>query len=493
MDAAVAAVEPTVPKRPQAGRDAAWLTASSLMTTVLGVLITALLTRSLTQDEYGLWVVLIASFSTLYIAIDLGLPMLLARDVPRGPGEAADLLARARRIQWGVAAVVVPVGWGLTVLAWGEPGWVGTSAVLALGIAGRLLTYAPGATLRGLGEAREEAIGRVIDRAVTAVGLTIVILVGQEAIIVLAAGLTLGPLVALVHQSQRARYSVRAHRGLAGEAIDRPTKQLALEALPYTLTLWIAPLIANLDKFLLGAFRSTAEVAVFNIGWTVFAAGLALPQAVRVALLPSFGAVQGDERLTRARLVESQRLAWWAIPPGIAIGALVVPPLIPLVFGAQYDEAAPVFLLLLVAWGLALLGTPQLVLIQSRSSGWPFARLLVLALVVDLVVGVALIPWLGVIGAAWSTISAQFVLFGLGWWLSAPHRPSSWRIPAAAVGLLVIGVPLAWTDAVTLLSADGMVTWLSVVGLCAIVAGLLGWRPRPPPLTARSEASDADA
>ena len=72
-------------RSPQLGRDTAWLAGSDLVAIILGLLGQVFLTRALLQTEYGLLVVLLDAFATLFILIDAGLPTLLNRDGARAP------------------------------------------------------------------------------------------------------------------------------------------------------------------------------------------------------------------------------------------------------------------------------------------------------------------------------------------------------------------------------------------------------------------------
>ena len=489
---------PAPPRGPAAGRDALQLTLAAVATTLIGVLITAILTRAFDQSDFGRWVVLIAAYSTAFVLVDLGLPLVLGRDVPRAPQTARVLMRRALGVQVIAAIVLIPGAWFVSLAIWGAPGWATAAFVLAVALAARVLSYAPGATLRALGEARQEAVGRVLDRLVTAIGFAMVLAFGLEGVLVLAIATAAGPAVTLVHQLLLAERhaGTRIVPGLeAREAVG--TGALLHQALPYSLTLWIAPLIANLDKFLLSGFKGTAAVGLFNIGWTVYAAGLALPQAVRVALLPSFGEIQGHVEKTGTRLRAAQRLAWWTVPPGLLGGLVIVPPLIPIVFGADYLDARNVFLILLAAWGVSLIAAPQLVTVQARTSGWPFARMLGVALVTDLVVGLLLIPPFGVLGAAVSTLSAQVVLAGLTWWLSDAGGLTGTTVRAWLAISALLTFPFAALGLWELTVASAL-WWLALAGAVTILTGLamaLRWAPRPPLelLRARERVSDEAA
>ena len=68
-------------RRPKLARDTVWLASSDGLAIIFGLIGQVILAKALLQSEYGLLVVILDAFATMYILIDAGLPTIIARDV----------------------------------------------------------------------------------------------------------------------------------------------------------------------------------------------------------------------------------------------------------------------------------------------------------------------------------------------------------------------------------------------------------------------------
>ena len=64
-------------RRPKLGRDTLWLASSDGFAIILGLIGQIILAKALLQSDYGLLVVILDAFATMYILIDAGLPTML--------------------------------------------------------------------------------------------------------------------------------------------------------------------------------------------------------------------------------------------------------------------------------------------------------------------------------------------------------------------------------------------------------------------------------
>ena len=153
-------------RSPQLGRDTAWLAASDLVAIIFGLMGQVLLTKALLQTEYGLFVILLDAFATLFILVDAGLPTLLNRDGARAPKHALSAAHRIMRLQAIIALPFIVVGLVSGHLLWSDIPpvliWI-CAAIMLIQIA----TYPYRNLLRCLGEARLEGGVKMIERITT--------------------------------------------------------------------------------------------------------------------------------------------------------------------------------------------------------------------------------------------------------------------------------------------------------------------------------------
>src|SRR5439155_9645964 len=102
-----------------------------------------------------------------------------------------------------------------------------------------------------------------------------------------------------------------------------------------------------------------------------------------------------------------------AISMALGASLLLAPFLLPALFGAAFDAAvAPLAVLILASIGLAVVSmlTP---LLNATGATWTITRMVFVAAAVNLALDLALIPTLGIVGAALATLGSYAVSLGL--------------------------------------------------------------------------------
>ena len=153
-------------RRPKLARDTVWLASSDGLAIVLGLIGQVILAKALLQSDYGLLVVILDAFATMYILIDAGLPTILARDVPRVPGASKKAVRRVLKLQTMIALPFILISAITSSMIWDD---VPIALLLACGVValGHIMSYPHRSMLRALGEARIESILKLVERIVT--------------------------------------------------------------------------------------------------------------------------------------------------------------------------------------------------------------------------------------------------------------------------------------------------------------------------------------
>lgn len=401
-----------VGRRPELVRDSSWLAGSDLVVVALGLVGQAFLAKSLLRSDFGLMVVLIDAFAVMFLFIDVGLPTIITRDVPRARHQCRALVGQTYRIQAVLCLVMLPPG-----LLIGFSLWPAAPTELLLACGGiaivHVFTYAPRSALRALGEARQEAIVKLIERVVVTSGYGLLTCVGITSPTYYASAFLLGVVLSLVYAlfaASRLWNSVLIPTGEHGtsqeprENILLSNKELILSALPFAITLGIIPLIGRFEKLLLSAYHGTAEVAVFHIAFLAYLAGLTLPQAIRAAMLPILGQIRTDISATRSEIRKARRIILWLIPLGLVGGAVVVKLLMQVAFSDYVVDSYGLFLILLAGWAITMLTAPNYVAVQAGANPWRFTLMLFIGVSIAIISALAFIPELGVVGAAYSSV-----------------------------------------------------------------------------------------
>ncbi|MER2265754.1 lipopolysaccharide biosynthesis protein [Methylobacterium oxalidis] len=450
---------------------------SGLATALSNFGTSVILARLLGVDGFGtvmfaMWMVVLGA-----AVADLGSATSLSRYLPelQGRGQEALIGHLASRLFRPFALVVVflcasLVGYG----AWrwqlaGEPPllldaarprenplfWVVTAAALAL----QALSLFHYGYLRGLQRFGEIAKLTLVCLAIQLVAVTI-------------GSLACGPLGALAgYCAGFLLPALKAFRHL--RAVEPIPTDLAQRVRRYALFAWAGNfatviLYSRIEVFFLERSWGTDAVGLFAVGVTLANIAAQGPMLLTSGFLPHFSASYGrGDRDSIQRLYASgtRVMAFLVLPACFGLAA-VLPSLIPLLYGAQFDRAitASVILALSSASGIVYVGN-QLALGCDRSD-LGFASTLIGAVL--LVAGcAAAVPVYGVMGAALVRVGVQLVLVLTNFWLIRSRL--GYRAPIGDMVRILVAASICGISAAAV--ASSISGPLSLAG--AIPAGIV--------------------
>lgn len=183
-------------------------------------------------------------------------------------------------------------------------------------------------------------------------------------------------------------------------------------------------LTSTADTVLLGVLASPKDAGVYSAAYRLPNAVTALLTALLAGLLPRLTAARADDpgavaRLS-ARALRASRVA--------ALGVLALTPVVvvvfPWVFGDAYASGRAALVILMIATAVITLSAPLHPMHVSVGHDRSYAMVVGAGAAVNTVLNLALIPTLGAVGAATSTLVAQVLVAGRLWRLRrADLRP----------------------------------------------------------------------
>lgn len=395
-------------------------------------------TRILSASEFGAATTALVAAQAASILIAFGLPAAVGRlyfERDRGPAQAIALVRSAAIVATGVATAglcVVAVGWRSDVTR-----IVGLAIVSAAALAGVLAVQsllraerrpASFALVTIGGSLGAQLCGVLVSWSGPATAAAFVAGVAATQAVVSGAS------IALV--LRRRDPSVRAPL--------RDALRLGLPTVPH---LFAAYAVNSADRLLIAALVSTAAVGEYQAAYLVGGAGIALMLAVNSAWSPAvFGRIADG---SWKRFIETTAPVGLVISAVLAAGlAFVAPAALVIVAPASYRTAAASDVIALVALATipftAYLAAVSVLFVVRRT--WSIASATVLAAVVNIALNVALIPALGITGAAVATLVAYLVQAAVvRLWVARSVRVSlvnSWVVLASAAAVAV-GVTLS--------------------------------------------------
>lgn len=163
----------------------------------------------------------------------------------------------------------------------------------------------------------------------------------------------------------------------------------------------------RLEIYLLTAFASASEVAIYGVAFKLSGGLLFLQTNIRTVLFPELARRAGGQGL----VAFVRKIVWlFVILGGLLWGvgllaSLFIGPL----FGRSYLGSVPVFLVLLVARAILIPLTPLNLLLLTTSRTRASALFAGVQLVALVVTGLSLIPMFGAAGAAWTQVLVSAV------------------------------------------------------------------------------------
>lgn len=217
------------------------------------------------------------------------------------------------------------------------------------------------------------------------------------------------------------------YRRFPADRLRRPDVSVFRSTLGFGFRAYVTALagylVLRIDVLLVGSIAGEEATGLYSVVVAMADLVLLLPTVIGTLLFPRLSAVTNPhERWHKAR-----RAAWIATGAmfGIAVvSGLVAGPVIRLLYGADFEAAAPAFVVLLP--GLVAMGINVILMNYLASTGMPLITVIspIVAGVINIVLNLVLVPRYGIEGASWaSTVSyTSMLVFSLAYFASKKHR-----------------------------------------------------------------------
>jgi O-antigen/teichoic acid export membrane protein len=458
-----------------------WLLASGFLPKLSNLVLSVALARLLGPDDFGrqAFIGFVSLSATTFLSS--GASISLARHTAELLGAGAT--GRVRPLVRLAAAIgaLAALGAGLALVIAAALGADPAAAWQLAGLATALaiLQTVPNAVLLGTHRFREAAVISISTNLAMAPTVIIVVAAGGG-IAGIFAVLSLFAAISLVWTFVIARRTLHSVTPARGD-LDRRTRLLFLRfAGIQTLDTLLFLIVWNrAELFILDAYSTSAEIALYTVAFAISASLALIPQSLIAVLGPAFATLHGAGRSDRIRsgYGRAVRLMTLAAIPITAAGLALGPAAIDLVYGEDYSGAGPVLLVMLAGLPFVPCFSASIALLDGL--GRAGAQLATSAIAAPVTIGLdlLLIPRYDAIGAAVGSTVGQ--LFGIvlvtGYTLRLTGRVSL-NLGALARAALASGAAAAvsWTIYELLGGALGFVAALAVgipllVGLAAVL------------------------
>jgi O-antigen/teichoic acid export membrane protein len=371
--------------------------------TLLSGLSTAAVARLLGPAEYGQLASAIATWTLVLAASDFGFTLALGRDLAIDASRRGRVVRAAFQLQtaW---SIVLALAMGLTAAA--------TSLDSTRGKA--LLVLAPSVAFAGLGAARQ--VFTVLYKQRTAVLIDLALMAIQVVLMIWAAAAGFGPIgvaavvgvgfaVDAVLVAQAALRLVDAERPAAA---DR--RGLLRSVLPLGLMGFLSKAYIMIDLVLLGWLVTGSSLGEYAAASKILGLLTTVPGLVVGAALPafaSFAAARPDLEVIAARVWHWLMVV--AVPTFVGV-LIFAPVVVRLTIGPQYGGSVVLLRILCLAGLVGVAAGYFGTILIARSVVRPLVAQNAIALVVNVVGNLVLVPYAGVIASAWLTVATEAIV-----------------------------------------------------------------------------------
>lgn len=471
--------------RRRVARNTLLLVGQHAFVTLAGIAVAAFIAQRLGPDDYGLFEYAFAFATGFSMLSTFGLRAVTVRGVAQREAEPGVYLGRTLTLRVALAALVLPVLFGLSATLHDERTLVIAVAIAAATIPVDAASTAIRDVFQGMERFDVEAMTGIAARITTLIGAVGVLLAGHGVLAVVG--------VYAAGAAVRAAVPIVAARRAGLALVPRLDRDDAVQqlraALPFAGTAFVGLLLWEINPILLGELGNLAMVGIFAAGAKLMLPLEVVPESLASALAPTVarGWAERDPE-TEPLLCESFFvLAALGLPVGIG-GMLTADLLVDLLFGPTYAEAIPVMRLLFATMPLEFSSIAAYYVLGAIHQQRHVFVVTGVGAMVNVGLAIWLIPSKGAIGCAMATFAAVVTCF-VGSHATLARHYRVWRGGSAYLKLVLANAIMAasvWvvrslgalaSVAVGVLVYAGLVTAMRLITWRGIRALLSSERP----------------
>ncbi len=453
----------------------------NLAKSVSGFALVMVMTRFVSPSVYGLFILAISIVTFLRVFAYLGLPLAIDYFVPQyladdEPGKAKGVIVQvtaAVLVTSSLIALALAFGSSAVSEFFGEPSLRVALLLLSVSVPMLAIYKVLLTSYYSIKRLQYRVVMRDLVRPIVRFGATLGLLVAGFGLLGLIGGYVVGLLVAITVGA--ILFTYRAWEIVSADLEFVAPGPIATYAVPLAMTSVVSVLMGRIDYFLLGFYLTSEDVGIYRVGYMLGTALLIIFSSLAPVFKPLIAERKDDTELVQRRFrVAARWIAGLSLPIAITL-SLGASAYLSVLYTPQYAEASAVVALLSGAFLFnATFGGPSGKLLQGLGySRIVFGNTLVL-LGTNTVVSLALVPFLGVEGAAIGSATALVLVGSLTiaelYYLDGVHTFTRdfAKVVLSGVPATIAGVPV-----VVLLPATAVVVVLPVVVLVVYALSLV--------------------
>lgn len=182
---------------------------------------------------------------------------------------------------------------------------------------------------------------------------------------------------------------------------------------PYALTTIISALYLNSAPIIIRILEDAGDVAVYGVAMQVFQAMVFVPVSLNIAVQPTLTRLYVSN--AQEWSIKAKKLIKYSVPISIllsGLSSLIIPDVIVVIFGEEYNEASSLISLLMIAYFASfIIGSLLTSLYISSNNTKTYFKIFTIIYLIYIISNIILLHLFGVHGAVFSFILSEMLFF----------------------------------------------------------------------------------
>lgn len=206
--------------------------------------------------------------------------------------------------------------------------------------------------------------------------------------------------------------SIKKTNRLSFQSDKGNSKVMLREGIWLMLYCLIVNLFNQLDIFMMNTWHMVNDVAQYGVAFKYYAIALSLLPAIQTVLrvkTANKNIIDSDKAKADIALKWIKKSALLVVAI-VAVGELLAEPVLRLLNGTNYDEAIPIFRVLLIGMGISYMTAPNVSLMMSGNKQRIMCVIATFSLITNFICNYIFIPKFGGLAASYTTVVSQAIL-----------------------------------------------------------------------------------
>jgi len=383
-----------------------WLTISKIIICLLSIITITLIPRYLGVEGYGQLNFIISFVGLFSILGDLGLTTLITREISKDTGKASEYFNNLFLFRLIIALLFLVVV-SIFAIAFHPLALAELMIVYAIGVSFVLLNNFDMAFLNGLQELKYQAISDALQKVVYTVGSLLVIALNYKLFGIIVANVLAG-FFAFVFSF----LAIKRYIKVSKQSIDKVyIKEKVIQSSPFILTSIFWMIYFNIDRIFITYIKGNYATGLYSISYSFIGFLLGILGILSTTFFPVISSLSNNKQKLKS-IVDKYLLLLYLFCVPVTIGGIyLAPKIISLVFGSQYLPGATAFQLIMFFFLINAVGVINYYLLITNNLEKYSLKILGISALANTLLNFIFVPWLGIIGAAITTIISEVIIF----------------------------------------------------------------------------------